>query len=203
MGIVTPLTDEQRQMVEDNYPLVFSLYSHRIGKYKYVLCNSRALSMDEDDIIQVLTMSLIKSVQHYQRDRGVVFSTYYYTVALNDIKQLLRYASGLCRYPECSYLEALSNKDISNSSDEDSFSVVDFYESSDGGYDDVEFRLSLESLKQSGILTPSEEKALPYLMCDLTQVEVAKRLGISQSYVSRTFKSITKKLKDHQVFYDK
>ena len=190
-------------MVEDNYHLVFYFYSHKMNKYKYVLYNSRALSMDKDDIIQVLTMSLIKSVQHYQMDRGVAFSTYYHNIALNDIKQLLRYSSGLCRYPECSYLEAHSNKGINDSSDEDSFSVVDFYESSDGGYDDVEFRLSLEALKQSGILTPSEEKALPYLMCDLTQIEVAKRLGISQSYVSRTFKSITKKLKDHQVFYDK
>ena len=189
-------------MVEDYYPLVFYFYSHKMSKYKYVLYNSRALSMDKDDIIQVLTMSLIKSVQHYQRDRGVAFSTYYYTIALNDIKQLMRYSSCICRYLECGYIEALSNKNI-NDSDEDSFSVVDFYESDDGGYDDVEFRLSLEALKQSGILTPSEEKALPYLMCDLTQAEVAKRLGISQSYVSRKFKSITKKLKDHQVFYDK
>ncbi len=170
-------------LIEHNLRLV----AHIIKKYYAAAC-------DQDDLISIGTIGLIKGISSYRPDRGVRLATYASRCVENEI--LMYFRSQRKSAGDVSLSDAL------DSDGEGGLSIQDvLYEE-----DDILERLSLKEdssrLRRfvSDALEPREREiiSLRYGLggdAALPQREVADRLGISRSYVSRLEKKALEKLK--------
>ena len=170
-------------LIEHNLRLV----AHIIKKYYAAPC-------DQDDLISIGTIGLIKGISSYRPDRGVRLATYASRCVENEI--LMYFRSQRKSAGDVSLSDAL------DSDGEGGLSIQDvLYEE-----DDILERLSLKEDSRrlrrfvSDALEPREREiiSLRYGLggdAALPQREVADRLGISRSYVSRLEKKALEKLK--------
>ncbi len=170
-------------LIEHNLRLV----AHIIKKYYAAAC-------DQDDLISIGTIGLIKGISSYRPDRGVRLATYASRCVENEI--LMYFRSQRKSAGDVSLSDAL------DSDGEGGLSIQDvLYEE-----DDILERLSLKEDSRrlrrfvSDALEPREREiiSLRYGLggdAALPQREVADRLGISRSYVSRLEKKALEKLK--------
>ena len=152
-------------------------------------------SADQEDLISIGTIGLIKAVSTYRSDRKVKLATYASRCIENEILMYLRKIAG--RRTEVSFDEPLSSdwdgnelllSDILGTEPD---SVIRPLE------DDVDRVLLLRALSH---LPPREREIISMrfgidLPESMTQKEVADRLGISQSYISRLEKRIIAKMR--------
>ena len=173
----------QSVLIEHNLRLV----AHIVKKYYSTSC-------DQDDLISIGTIGLIKGISSYRPDRGVRLATYASRCVENEI--LMYFRSQRKTAGDVSLSDAL------DTDGEGSLSIQDvLYEE-----DDILERLALkEDSRQLRQLVQSELNArereiitLRYGLDGspaLPQREVAARLGISRSYVSRLEKKALDKLR--------
>lgn len=193
-----------------------------------------------DDLVQVGTIGLIKSVDRFEIDRGVEFSTYATPTIVGEIKrhfrdrgwairvprrlQELRFALGqatselsqeLGRAPTVAELagrldlepaniiEGLESAsayttislDAPEGHDPDGLPVTHRLGMDDDALKGVEYRESLRPLLEQ---LPDRERAIVILRFfgELTQSQIAERMGISQMHVSRILSRTLVKLRD-------
>ena len=170
-------------LIEHNLRLV----AHIIKKYYSTTC-------DQDDLISIGTVGLIKGISSYRPDRGVRLATYASRCVENEI--LMYFRSQRKSAGDVSLSEALDNDG------EGGLSIQDvLYEE-----DDILERLALkeDSLRLRTLVNQKLDKrereivTLRYGLGGtpaLPQREVASRLGISRSYVSRLEKKALDKLR--------
>lgn len=173
----------QSVLIEHNLRLV----AHIVKKYYSTSC-------DQDDLISIGTIGLIKGISSYRPDRGVRLATYASRCVENEI--LMYFRSQRKTAGDVSLSDAL------DTDGEGSLSIQDvLYEE-----DDILERLALkEDSRHLRQLVLSELNArereiitLRYGLDGspaLPQREVAARLGISRSYVSRLEKKALDKLR--------
>lgn len=150
---------------------------------------------DTDDLISIGTIGLIKAVSTYRSDRKVKLATYASRCIENEILMYLRKIAG--RRAEVSFDEPLSSdwdgnelllSDILGTEPDSVMRPLE---------DDVDRALLLRALSR---LPPRERQIISMrfgidLPEAMTQKEVADRLGISQSYISRLEKRIIAKMR--------
>ncbi len=170
-------------LIERNLRLV----AHIIKKYYSATC-------DQDDLISIGTVGLIKGISSYRPDRGVRLATYASRCVENEI--LMYFRSQRKSAGDVSLSDALDNDG------EGGLSIQDvLYEE-----DDILERLALkEDSRRLRRLVSTEldrrEQEIVSLRYGLDgksalpQREVAARLGISRSYVSRLEKKALEKLR--------
>ncbi len=170
-------------LIERNLRLV----AHIIKKYYSATC-------DQDDLISIGTVGLIKGISSYRPDRGVRLATYASRCVENEI--LMYFRSQRKSAGDVSLSDALDNDG------EGGLSIQDvLYEE-----DDILERLALkEDSRRLRRLVATEldrrEQEIVSLRYGLDgksalpQREVAARLGISRSYVSRLEKKALEKLR--------
>ena len=170
-------------LIEHNLRLV----AHIIKKYYSATC-------DQDDLISIGTVGLIKGITSYRPDRGVRLATYASRCVENEI--LMYFRSQRKSAGDISLSEALDNDGDGGLSIQD----VLFEE------DDILERLSLREDSRRlrrliGETLDKREREIITLRYGigggsaLPQREVADRLGISRSYVSRLEKKALEKLR--------
>lgn len=145
----------------------------------------------EEDYESLAMLGLIRAADTFDLDKGACFSTYAARVIQNQILMYLR----KCKRQ----IQAISFETVVAGTEE-TLAVKDML-----SYEDEQL-IRLEQAEQTAKLY-EVIRSLPdreyKIICQLygigeesyTQKEVAKRLGISQSYVSRLEKSILKKMK--------
>ncbi len=170
-------------LIERNLRLV----AHIIKKYYSATC-------DQDDLISIGTVGLIKGISSYRPDRGVRLATYASRCVENEI--LMYFRSQRKSAGDVSLSDALDNDG------EGGLSIQDvLYEE-----DDILERLALkeDSRRLRRLVTTELDRreqeivSLRYGLdgkSALPQREVAARLGISRSYVSRLEKKALEKLR--------
>ena len=170
-------------LIEHNLRLV----AHIIKKYYSTSC-------DPDDLISIGTVGLIKGISSYRPDRGVRLATYASRCVENEI--LMYFRSQRKSAGDVSLSDALDNDG------EGGLSIQDvLYEE-----DDILERLALKEdsrrlRKLVSTELDSREREIVSLryglggMPALPQREVAAKLGISRSYVSRLEKKALEKLR--------
>lgn len=173
----------RERLVEHNLRLV----AHIIKKYPS--------SDDQDDLISIGTIGLLKAVSTFDFEKGTRFATYASRCIENEILMHFR-----------STKKTLSDVYISDPIDTDrdgnSISLIDALADESCIEDSIDLKLSSERLYEAikACLDMRERQIvmLRYGLLghrEMTQREVAKYLGISRSYVSRIEKRALTKLR--------
>ena len=184
--------EEARQrLIEHNLRLV----AHIIKKYY-------GNSAEQDDLISIGTIGLIKAVSTFDYEKGVRFATYASRCIENEI---LMYFRNKKKYAQ----DVSFTEPIDSDKDGNTLSLIDIMADERSVAEDIEDKLRDERLyKVIGDTLSLRQKEIIYLRYGLdgrrsyTQREVAKHLGISRSYVSRIEKKALETLREHMEAYE-
>lgn len=174
----------RRRLIEHNLRLV----AHIIKKH---YANAR----DAEDLVSIGTVGLIKAVDTFDSSKGSRLATYAARCIENEILMHFRAAKKTER-------DISLSEPIDADSEGHPLTLMDVLAQEDTMAEDLERRTALGRLSQyvAECLEPRERQiiALRYgLGCaPLAQWQVAERLGISRSYVSRLETRALKKLRD-------
>ena len=151
--------------------------------------------VDNDDLISIGTIGLIKAINSFRTDKNIKLATYASRCIENEILMYLRRSARL--KSEVSFDEPL-NTDFEGN--ELLLSDV-LGTSADSVYGDIESTAEKEQLKEALKKLSERERKIMFLRFglgggeEMTQKDVADMLGISQSYISRLEKKIILRLK--------
>lgn len=178
------------------------LISHNLRLVAHIAKKYDKCDEDNDDLISIGTIGLIKAVDTYSLDKKVKLATYAARCIENEILMTLR--TDKKRSKDVSFFEA-----IGTDKDGSEITLIDVIPSSETPIsEDLDHRHMLDSLNQYiGVLDDRELEiiSLRYGLNNFeehTQKEIAKKYRISRSYVSRIEKRALVKLlqefKKHQ-----
>ena len=151
--------------------------------------------VENDDLISIGTIGLIKAINSFRADKNIKLATYASRCIENEILMYLRRSARL--KSEVSFDEPL-NTDFEGN--ELLLSDV-LGTSADSVYGDIESNAEKEQLKEALKKLNERERKIMFLRFglggaeEMTQKDVADLLGISQSYISRLEKKIIQRLK--------
>ncbi len=151
--------------------------------------------VDNDDLISIGTIGLIKAINSFRTDKNIKLATYASRCIENEILMYLRRTARL--KSEVSFDEPL-NTDFEGN--ELLLSDV-LGTSADSVYGEIESSAEKEQLKEALKKLTERERKIMFLRFglgggeEMTQKDVADLLGISQSYISRLEKKIILRLK--------
>ena len=195
-----PLTrEEERALVEqldaDSMPIRQTLIEHNLRLVVYIARRFENTGINIEDLISIGTIGLIKSVNTFKADKNIKLATYASRCIENEILMYLRKNAG--QRTEVSFDEPL-NTDwdgkellLSDVLGTDSDVVMRPIE------EDVDRKLLHDAVSR---LSSRDREIITRRFGlgghrELTQKEVADRLGISQSYISRLEKRIINRLR--------
>ena len=178
--------DEARKLlIEHNLRLV----AHVVKKYYDT-------NFDSDDLISIGTIGLIKAISSFNENKGTKLATYAARCIENEILMYFR-------AQKKTSLDVFINDPIDTDKEGNALTLLDVIASDFSMVDDIDTRLKIRKLREflKTALNDRERKIirLRYGLCGkppLPQREVAKRLQISRSYVSRIEKKALEKLYD-------
>ena len=176
--------DARNKLIEHNLRLI----AHIIKKY-------RSDSFEQEDLISIGTIGLIKAVQTFDVDKGVTLSTYAARCIENEI---LMYFRSIKKNGAEMYMD----DPIDTDKDGNTIRLLDIIYSEEDTIEDVAQKIESEKLIGfvQNELSEREQKIiiLRYGLNNrkpLTQREVASAINISRSYVSRIEKRALIKLR--------
>ncbi len=172
-------------LIERNLRLV----AHIAKKYYYS-------GYDNDDLISIGTIGLIKAIDSYKTDSGTRFATYAGKCLQNEI--LMFFRSQKKQAQESSLSDA-----VETDKDGNPLTFMDVICCDDDIAEKIDLKMKIEKMmsKICTVLTPTEKQiivlryGLGYTK-PITQREVAEKLNISRSYVSRLESGAIKKLRE-------
>ena len=151
--------------------------------------------VENDDLISIGTIGLIKAINSFRTDKNIKLATYASRCIENEILMYLRRTARL--KSEISFDEPL-NTDFEGN--ELLLSDV-LGTSADSVYGDIEANAEKQQLKEALKKLSDRERKIMFLRFglgggeEMTQKDVADLLGISQSYISRLEKKIITRLR--------
>lgn len=196
-----PLKPEEEQdclarMAEGDMEARNTLIEHNLRLVAHIVKKYYAQSGDQEDLISIGTIGLIKGISTFRPDRKVRLATYASRCIENEI--LMHFRSQKKLQGEVSLADTLEA-----AGDEGSLSLMDVIAVDDTMLEDLDTRDACIRVRKcvDTCLTPRERTVIlqRYGLDDrkpLTQREIASRCGISRSYVSRIEKRALEKLAD-------
>lgn len=174
-------------LIERNLRLV----AHVMKKYQH-------LEENQEDLISIGTIGLIKAIITFNPDKNNRLGTYAARCIENEILMMLRTRKKISK--EVSLYEPIGTDREGNE-----IQLYDIMEAEDT---DIQSKIALKDDilllydKIESVLSPRERLVLKmryglYNQEEYTQREIAEQLGISRSYVSRIEKSAIEKLRDY------
>lgn len=171
------------------------LIEHNLRLVVYISRKFENTGVDPDDLISIGTIGLIKAINSFRTDKNIKLATYASRCIENEILMYLRRTVKL--KSEISFDEPLNTDFEGNELLLSDVLGTD----SDTVYGGVESSVEKELLKEALRKLPERERKIMYMRFglgggeEMTQKDVADRLGISQSYISRLEKKIIERLK--------
>ena len=174
----------RQKLIEHNLRLV----AHIIKKYY-------ANQNDQEDLISIGTIGLIKAIDTFDAEKGIRLSSYASRCIENEI--LMFFRSG-----KKSAQDVSINEPIDTDKDGNALTILDTMAVDDTIVENIDIKMKSEKLYGylQSALTQREREVVcrRYGLCGFRpqpQREVAKRLGISRSYISRIEKKALEKLR--------
>ena len=174
----------REKLIEHNLRLV----AHIVRKYY-------STSPNEEDLISIGTIGLIKSVDSFDIENGARFATYAAKCIQNEILMYFRSQKKISQ-------EVSINETIDTDRDGNPLTYIDIIKCEDTIADDIDTKIKISRAAEYIMknLTKRERNiiVMRYGLGDSpmkTQREVAEKLGISRSYVSRIEKSALEKIR--------
>lgn len=174
----------RNRLIEHNLRLV----AHIIKKYY-------SAGHDQDDLISIGTIGLIKAVETFDYKKGIRLATYASRCIENEILMYFRSTKKTAQ-------DVFISDPIDTDKDGNAITLFDVIADDADVAEDIDLKLRLEHLRRilDDTLTQREKRILVLRYGlggaeELTQREVAKKLQISRSYVSRIEKKALEKLR--------
>ncbi|MHB8129682.1 MAG: RNA polymerase sporulation sigma factor SigK [Mobilitalea sp.] len=174
------------KLIEHNLRLV----AHIVKKYNMV-------DKETDDLISIGTIGLIKAIDTFDDEKGIRLATYASRCIDNELLMMLRSGKRLSK-------EVYLYDPIGSDREGNEINLLDIIEEAE--FDIVENIVLEDDIKKlyhmiGKVLTDREREiiCLRYGLSnrkEVTQREIANKLGISRSYVSRIEKKALKKLRE-------
>lgn len=170
-----------------------TLVEHNLRLVAHVVRKYESSGEDMEDLISIGTIGLIKAIKTYNEERGVKLATYSARCIENEVLMYLRNTRKLKQ--EVSIYEPIGYDKEGNE-----ISLLDVLATDNEIIDMVEMKMQEEKVRDKiDVLTRRERQVIEMrygLFNGLkeTQRDIAKKLGISRSYVSRIEKRALKKL---------
>ena len=173
------------QMKEGNELARDKLIRHNLRLVAHIIKKYYASTNDQEDLISIGTIGLIKAIDSFNPDKGIRLSSYASKCIENEI--LMFFRSGKKTAQDVSI-----NEPIETDKNGNALTIIDTMSEPDNIIEQIDVKMKTEKLYQyiKNSLSAREQsivfmryglggqKALP-------QREIARRLGISRSYVSR------------------
>ena len=174
----------KNKLIEHNLRLV----AHIVKKYY-------SSPDEQDDLISIGTIGLIKGITSFNADKGIRLATYAARCIDNEI---LMYFRALKKTAQDVYI----SDPIDTDKDGNTLTLIDIIADDTDITEEIDIKLKLQKLRKiiNYALDDREKTIICYRYgvggCkELTQHEIADRLGISRSYVSRIEKAALTKLR--------
>ena len=171
------------------------LIQHNLRLVVYIARKFDNTGVENDDLISIGTIGLIKAINSFKADKNIKLATYASRCIENEILMYLRRTARL--KSEVSFDEPL-NTDF----DGNELLLSDVLgTSAESVYGDIESNAEKEQLKEALTKLSERERKIMFLRFglggneEMTQKDVADLLGISQSYISRLEKKIITRLR--------
>ena len=185
-----------QRMLEGDAEARNVLIEHNLRLVMHIIKKYYTKSADAEDLVSIGTIGLIKGVSTYRADRGVRLATYASRCIENEI---LMYFRGLKK----SANDVSLSGTLAGETEGEGLSILDTIADDSDMLEDLARQESISRVRASvdRVLSGREAEVirLRYGLdgCEpLTQREVAARLNISRSYVSRIEKKALEQLKN-------
>lgn len=177
-------TEARNKLIEHNLRLV----AHIVKKYY-------TAPTEQDDLISIGTIGLIKAVSTFNGDKGIRLATYAARCIENEI---LMHFRNMKKTQQDVYI----SDPIDTDKDGNALTLIDIIADNSDIAEEIDKKIKLEKLRViiNGCLDEREKKIIIMRYGiggtpELTQRDISKRLNISRSYVSRIEKSALEKLR--------
>ena len=195
-----PLEDEEEKLLVmqaengDEYARG-KLIEHNLRLVVYIAKKFEGTGIDFEDLISIGSVGLIKAVKTFRNDKNIKLATYASRCIENEILMQLRKVSK-------SKGEVSLEKPLSEDGEGNQLILADIMANED---DEITSNIETSAEKDAiwQVLDKLEKREQEIMVLrfglegkeELTQKEVADKLGISQSYISRIEKKILNKMK--------
>lgn len=195
-----PLKPEEEAILlqktqEGNFEARNRLIEHNLRLVAHIVKKYYATGAESDDLISIGTIGLIKAVSTFKTDKNIKFATYAARCIENEILMFFR-------NQKKSSQDVFINDPIETDKDGNNLTLIDIIADNCDVVDEIDKKMKLDKLKilLTSVLTKREREIIEMRYGiggkeELTQREIAKKFGISRSYVSRIEKSALETLK--------
>ncbi len=172
-----------------------TLIEHNLRLVAHIVKKYYATGAEQDDLISIGTIGLIKAVSSFKSDKGIRLATYAARCIENEILMFFRNQKKFSQ-------DVFISDPIDTDKDGNTLTLIDIIADNRDIADEIDTKMKLEKLK---VILPGclDEREMQIIKMryglsgspELTQRDIAKRLGISRSYVSRIEKAALEKLR--------
>ena len=172
-----------------------TLIEHNLRLVAHIVKKYYATGADQDDLISIGTVGLIKAVSTFKGDKNIRLATYAARCIENEILMFFRSLKKNAQ-------DVFISDPIDTDSQGNALTLIDVIADKSDIVEELDTKLKIQKLRLiiHGVL---DERELEIIRLrygidgypELTQRDIAKRLGISRSYVSRIEKSALEKLR--------
>ena len=170
------------------------LIEHNLRLVAHIAKKYYAEENDRDDLVSIGTIGLIKAIDSFKPDKGIKLSSYASRCIENEILMFFRGTRKTAQ-------DISLNEPIDTDKDGNTLTLLDTIAADSDIIEDIDLRMNVRRLYAvlDHVLTPREKEiiVLRYGLSGqrpLVQREVAKKLHISRSYISRLEKKALQKL---------
>lgn len=196
-----PLSSEKeaeafRRMAEGDDSARGELIEHNLRLVAHVVKKYYSPNVDSEELISIGTIGLIKAVSSFNNSKSTRFATYAAKCIDNEVLMYFRSAKKSAR-------DVYLDEPVDTDKDGNSMSLMDIIAEDDNLVDRIDVMIKSRQLYGfiDKCLDEREKEVIRhryglYGLKPLTQREVADKLNISRSYVSRIEKKALEKLRD-------
>jgi RNA polymerase sporulation-specific sigma factor len=178
------MTEAQTKLVEDNLKLVFTIVNRC---YPW-------LSQDED-VISVGRLGLCKAAMKFDPEKEVAFSSFAWTVILNEIRMYLR------KDLRTKGRETNSSEFRFNLEDDEELDIIDVSGSEDVAFELSELSEDLKNAIADSDLTRRQVEIIHGVAQGKNFADIAREFGISREYVRKEFRKIARVISERMNGY--
>ena len=195
-----PLSDDEeaeyiKKMQEGDINARNKLIEHNLRLVAHVVKKYSQTKEDSEELLSIGTIGLIKGITSFNPDKGVRLATYASRCIDNEILMLIR-------SNKKSQNDVSLNDPIGTDKEGNQILLVDVMSSDEEVSDIIELKSQVKKLREN-ILSELDDRERKIIIKrygldgnkPLTQQELAKKLDISRSYISRIEKKAVSKLK--------
>ena len=187
--------EETRLLREGGQENRDKLIVHNLRLVVYIARKFDSAAVNIEDLISIGTIGLIKAVSTFNTDKGIHLATYASRCIENEILMFFRNQKKTAQ-------DVFISDPIDTDKDRNTLTLIEVIADKSDIADEIDTKIKVEKLRVILPVCLTERERLiiemRYGLCgreELTQREIAKKLNISRSYVSRIEKSALEKLR--------